>query len=98
MRRPFLQCSGLPQTLAACQVALLQATGADVHLALVSVLYDGDALNIGTELAVDRAERVGNRTTGNRMLAADLTNLGHDKTSNGGASAGCDLRRSTHKT
>ena len=86
------------RSLAASEVALLEATGADVHLALVAILDDGDALDVGTELAVDRTERVGNRTPGNGVLAANLTYLGHDKTSTGGASAGCGPRRTTHKT
>ena len=64
--------------LAPGNVALLEATGADVHLTLVAILYDRNTLDVRTELAVNRAERVGNRATGNGMLAANLTYLGHD--------------------
>ena len=68
----------LSQTkLAAGEVALLQAARADIHLALMAILHDGDTLDVRTELAVDRAEGVGDGTTGNGMLPADLTNLGH---------------------
>ena len=69
--------------LAASQVTLLEATRADVHLLLFSIHHDGDALDVRLELAVDRTERVGNGTAGDRVLTADLTNFGHDKTSIG---------------
>ena len=64
--------------LAARDVALFEATGANVHFALVAILYDRNTLNVGTELTVDRAERVRNGATGNGVLTAYLTYLGHD--------------------
>ena len=73
--------------LAAREIALFQTTGADVHLALATILHDGDTLDVGTELAVDRAERVGDGTSGYGVLAANLTDFGHDRTSIGGALA-----------
>ena len=85
--------------LAASDVALLQAAGADVHLLLMTVYHNRDPLDVGTELAVNRAERVGNGTTGNGMLAADLTNLGHDSNLHRrrlGEDVATDAR--THKT
>lgn len=65
--------------LATSDVALLQAPRAHVHLALVAIHDHGDALDVWTELAIYRAERVCNGTTGNGMLAADLTNFRHDR-------------------
>jgi len=64
--------------LAAGDVALLEAARADVHLTLVTIHDNGNTLDVGTELAVDGTERVGDRTASDRVLAADLTNLGHD--------------------
>ena len=67
--------------LAARQVTLLEASSAHVHLALMSILDDCDTLDVRTELAVNRTERVRDGPAGNRMLATDLTNFGHDLTS-----------------
>ena len=69
--------------LAANQVALLEAPGADVHLLALAVDDDADVLDVGLERAIDGAVGVANRATGNSMLTADITDLRHD----------CDLQR-----
>jgi hypothetical protein len=73
----------MSDVLATSEVTLLETTGADVHLLLFSIHHDGDALDVRLELAVNRTERVGNGTASDRVLTADLTNFGHDKTSIG---------------
>ena len=67
----------MSQDLAAGNLAGLEATGADVGLASVAVNDDGDALNVGTELTSHDTVGVADGTTGNGVLAAELTNLGH---------------------
>ena len=59
-------------------VALLQATRADVHLLRMAILVHGDTLDIGLELAVHGAVGVADGTTSNGVLAADIAYLRHD--------------------
>ena len=61
----------------ASEVALLEATGANVHLALLTILHDGDTLDVGTEPAVGHLVGVADGTTGHRVLAANFTYLRH---------------------
>lgn len=61
----------------ASEVALLEATGANVHLALLTILHDGDTLDVGTELTIGNTVGVANRTASYRVLTADLANLRH---------------------
>ena len=65
------------RVLGASNLARLQARGADVHLLTVTVDDNADVLDVGLELAVDDAVRVADRTTGDSVLTADLTNLRH---------------------
>jgi hypothetical protein len=58
-------------------VALLEAAGADVLLDGLAILEDGDALDVGLELADDGAVGVANRATSNSVLTADITYLRH---------------------
>ena len=58
-------------------LAGLQAVGADVHLATMTVDDDVHALDVGTELTDGDAVRVANGATSNGVLTADLTNLRH---------------------
>ena len=63
--------------LGAGNLAGLQAIGAHVHLATVTVDHDVDTLDVGTERAVGDAVRVADRATSNGVLTADLANFGH---------------------
>ena len=63
--------------LGADEVALLEAAGADVHLLATAVLDDGHALDVGLERASHGAVGVADGTTGDGMLAADITDLRH---------------------
>ena len=63
--------------LAADEVALLEAAGADVELFALAVNDDTNALDVGFEGALDLALRVRDGTTGNGMLAADIANFRH---------------------
>ena len=74
--RPSLRA--MSRSLAADEVALLEAPGADVKLLALTVDNDGDALNVGLKRASNRAVGVADGTTGNGVLAADITNLRHD--------------------
>ena len=67
--------------LGAVELAALQALGAHVHLATVPVDHDVDPLDVGGEHAVHGAVGVADGAAGNGVLAADLTNLGHETTS-----------------
>lgn len=71
-----VQCEAY-RVLGASNLARLQARGADVHLLTVTVDDNADVLDVGLELAVDDAVRVADRTTGDSVLTADLTNLRH---------------------
>lgn len=73
-----VSCDSDTNLEAAGDVSLLEAARAHVCLALVAIDDDSYTLDIGTELAVHRAERVCNGTTSNGMLTAELTNLGHN--------------------
>jgi len=63
--------------LGADQVTLLEAAGADVLLLGTAVYEKGDALDVGAEGAVDRAVGVGDGTTGNGVLTADIAYFRH---------------------
>ena len=80
-RRP--QAQALYAELAAGNLAGLKATRADVGLTTVTVNHDGDALDVGLERAVHHTVGVADGMTGNGVLAAELTDLGHARTSSG---------------
>lgn len=65
----------LCEALAACNLAGLKATGADIHLFALSVNNDGNALDIWLKCAGHRAMRVRDRTTSNSVFTAEITNL-----------------------
>lgn len=64
--------------LGARDLAGLEAGGADVHLATMTVDDDVDALDVRTELAVGDAVRVADGTAGDGVLTADFANFGHN--------------------
>lgn len=70
--------SQLKGRLAAGNLAGLEATGANVGLTGVTVDDNGDALDVGAELAGNSTVGVADGTTSDRVLTAELTNLGHD--------------------
>ena len=63
--------------LGASHLAGLEAVGADVHLAAMTVDHAVDALDVGAERTVGDAVRVADGATSNGVLTADLTNFGH---------------------
>ena len=63
--------------LGAGNLAGLEASGSDVHLATMAVDDDVHTLDIGTELAVGDTVGVADGTAGDRVLAANLANLRH---------------------
>ena len=71
------------RNLAAGNLARLEAARADVGLATVTVDNDRDALDVGLERAVHHTVGVADGMTGNGVLAAELTDLGHARTSSG---------------
>ena len=75
--RPPCKFSRRDSALAAGDLAGLEATGADVGLALVAVDDDGDALDVRLERTVDDAVGVADAATGHGVLTANFTNLGH---------------------
>ena len=75
--RPPCKFSRRDGALAAGDLAGLEATGADIGLALVAVDDDGDALDVRLERTVDDAVGVADGVTSNRVLTAELTNLRH---------------------
>ena len=75
--RPPCKFSRRDSALAAGDLAGLEATGADVGLALVAVDDDGDALDVRLERTVDDAVGVADGVTSNRVLTVELTNLRH---------------------
>ena len=85
----------MSDALAAGDVALLEAARADVHLLRVAVLEDGDALDVGLELAVHGAVGVADGTTSNGVLAADITYLRHNSDLHGRRSGGARRRQLT---
>ena len=64
--------------LGARDLAGLEAGGADVHLAAMTVDDDVDTLDVRTELAVGDAVRVADGTAGDGVLTADFANFGHN--------------------
>jgi hypothetical protein len=79
-KRPSEEGPHIPvgDALCADEIALLEAAGADVLLLGTAVHEKGDALDVGTEGAVDRAVGVGDGTTGNGVLTADIANFRHN--------------------
>ena len=75
--RPPCKFSRRDSALAAGDLAGLEATGADVGLALVAVDDDGDALDVRLERTVDDAVGVADGAAEHRVLTADFANLGH---------------------
>ena len=65
------------QTLGASDLAGLQATGANVDLLLFAINDTGQTLDVRTEFTIGGAVRVADRTPGNSVLSANLTNLRH---------------------
>lgn len=64
--------------LCALHLAALQASGADVRLAHMSVgILDGHLLDVGAEHAVGNAVRVADAAACYRVLAANFTYLRH---------------------
>lgn len=63
--------------LGARNLARLEAGGANVHLATVTIDDDVDALDVGAELTVGDAVRVADGATSNGVLTADFANFGH---------------------
>jgi len=59
-------------------LARLEAGGANVHLATVTIDDDVDALDVGAELTVGDAVRVADGATGNGVLTANFANFGHN--------------------
>ena len=72
----FTRCLPL-RLLGTGNLAGLEAVGADVHLATMTVNDNVHTLDVGTELTDGDAVRVADGATSNRVLTADLTNLGH---------------------
>ena len=64
--------------LGARNLAGLEAGGANVHLATVTIDDDVDALDVGAELTVGDAVRVADGATGNGVLTANFANFGHN--------------------
>lgn len=64
--------------LGARNLARLEAGGANVHLATVTIDDDVDALDVGAELTVGDAVRVADGATGNGVLTANFANFGHN--------------------
>lgn len=64
--------------LAASDVCLLEATGADVLLHGFAVNNNGNALNVGAELTGNRAVGVADGTASNGVLSAEIANFRHD--------------------
>ena len=63
--------------LGARDLAGLHARRAHVHLANLTVIQNGDFLDVGTERTLADAMGVADATTGHRVLTANFTNLGH---------------------
>ena len=63
--------------LSANDLAGLQALGADIGLANMTIITNGDLLHIGAEHAVGNAMRVADAATSNRGLTANFANLRH---------------------
>ena len=64
--------------LGARNLAGLEAGGANVHLATVTIDDDVDTLDVGAELTVGDAVRVADGPTGNGVLTANFANFGHN--------------------
>ena len=64
--RPYLRARNL---------AGLEAGGANVHLATVTIDDDVNALDVGAELTVGDAVRVADGASGNGVLTANFANL-----------------------
>ena len=63
--------------LGARNLARLEAGGANVHLATMTI-DDVDTLDVGAELTVGDAVRVADGATGNGVLTANFANFGHN--------------------
>ena len=64
--------------LGARNVAGLEAGGANVHLATVTIDDDVNALYVGAELTVGDAVRVADGATGKGVLTSNFDNFGHN--------------------
>ena len=65
------------ECLGASHLLGLEAAGAHVHLATVTIDDNVDALDVGTELTIGDAVGVADGATSNRVLTADFANFGH---------------------
>ena len=64
--------------LGARNLAGLEAGGANVHLATMTVDNNVHALDVRTERTVGDAVRVADGATGNGVLTANFANFGHN--------------------
>ena len=64
-------------SLGTSDLARLEAVGANVHLATMTVNHNVHTLDVGTERTIGDAVGVADGATSNGVLTANLANFGH---------------------